>query len=266
MIYNIHINIKRMKNIHKYTYPFAAGKLKITTIGELTEQIKADIGFLIRIIENQLNPKVLDSSAYKIKHAQKGFEVLVEEEMIVYLKFCFDLEKNFGITTLSRESEEFPVLINEENTSVKKIHEFTFVNEDLKKYFLINMIKVFLSERKVKDFLIESSIIKYSTPNKLLKANFDLIGSAKNLDLAVNGWTYHYEIQNQKKEVKSKFAYQASFVQIKEVIFIGKDFLEVFKNKDEIAEFNTLEDLKSYRGSSSFAFIVITTSDEVLYF
>lgn len=255
-----------MKSIHKYTYPFGTGFIKISSANQFGDSIKSDIGFLIRIVENQLNSKIIDSSAYKIKHSQKGFDIVVEEEMIMYLKFCIELEQNFGITTLLREGSEIPILVNEENLTVAKLNEFTFSNEDLKKYFLINMIKSYLNENKLNDFLIESNVIKYSTPNKTLKANFDVDGLDKDFVFSVNGWAYIYSIVNQNKEVKTKFAYNPVEVQIRQVIYIGQNFLQIFTEKDEIAEFNTMDELEVFRSTKNYAFIVITNNDEVLYF
>lgn len=255
-----------MKSIHKYNYPLGTGFLKISTIEDLDQSTKLDIGFLIRIIESQLNAKIIDSSAYKIKNSQKGFEINVEDEMILYLKFCIDLELQHGIVSLIRDSQEIPVFINEENFSVTKLDEFTFSNDEIKKYFLIKLIKDLLTERKISDYLIESSVIKYSTRSKFLNTSFDLDGISKPITFPVNGWSYIYKVVNQNRNVKIKFAYNPIEVFMKEIIYIGSDFIQIYKEKDEIAQYNTLDEIEAYRKTRNYAFIINTVQDEIHYF
>ncbi len=147
--------------------PFGTSELKIKTLEEIDDNVAAEISYFVNTFYNELNPNIVNTSAYKFNHGQIGIPLFVKKEYLEFLSQHLELVmmtngeyQPFTLDEIYENDSEKLMNLDRRSNSVTKNREVQLERTINRKHFTIDVLSDYiLSEKKIKDFLIVSDSI-----------------------------------------------------------------------------------------------------------
>ncbi|MEO6728323.1 MAG: hypothetical protein ABIM99_00210 [Candidatus Dojkabacteria bacterium] len=144
--------------------PFGTSELKIKTLVEIDDTTAAEISYFVNTFYNELNPNILNSSAYRFNRGQVGIPLFIKKEYLEFLSQHIEL-----IDMTNGEYQPFILdevfegeignllVVDRKSNSVVKKRPMSLETTINRKHFTIDVLSDYiLTEKKFKDFLIVS--------------------------------------------------------------------------------------------------------------
>ncbi|MFS8131496.1 MAG: hypothetical protein ACMG57_06000 [Candidatus Dojkabacteria bacterium] len=159
--------------------PFGTSELKIKTLEEIDDVTASEISYFANTFYNELNPNIVNSSAYKFNHGQVGIPLFIKKEYLEFLSQHLDLVlmtngeyQPFLLDELFENDSEKLMTLDRRSNSVVKNREVQLERTINRKHFTIDVLSDYiLTEKKIKDFLIVSDSIFLARGNHSWKVD-----------------------------------------------------------------------------------------------
>lgn len=259
--------------LHKYIFPFGAKEMNISFANAQGKEVIEALSLLIHSFQNELNSRIVHSSAYGLNKAQLGLSVKVKEEFIDFIyeniKFSntfpefkpFKFEKALALNKIGDYVEINP----KENTLTKNLN-FTFDTTVLLKYFIVKKINQFLKENRISDYLLTTGTIQSSAGNLRWNANFYIDEISEHVHFKLHNESAILTTINQIDDDKkvSKFASVDKTVSGNFAILIGDDPCELKILTLKLGDLTKDYEFKTYAAEHGIQIMLINNNKEIL--
>jgi len=263
--------------IFQYTFLFGVSVLEIKSSTQFPKKVSEELAMLIETLQTELNPKIINSSAYRLNTSQVGMPAFVKPEFINYLKFCLKIKESPGteLFKLNQKeeddsNEDAPLYtISNKDSAVIRHKDVKFNSNLLSRYYIVEKINDLLEEVGDFNYLITTNLIQCSKGKLRWNTNFFI----PELDDYV-----HFKLHNQysiletipkdnkTRKTNTKFASMDKIIIPKYIIITGND---IFKAKFlglELGNTTSKYDFETIAKKENVSLTVISDANEVVNF
>jgi len=147
--------------------PFGTSELKIKTLEEIDDFTASEISYFLNTFYNELNPNIVNTSAYRFNRGQVGIPLFIKKEYLEFLAQHLDLVditngeyQPFLLEELEENNFDNLISIDRKSNSVVKNRPISLERSINRKHFTLDVLSDYiLTEKKIKDFLLVSDSI-----------------------------------------------------------------------------------------------------------
>jgi hypothetical protein len=237
--------------IYRYNFKFGTTQLALKTLSEIKESVKENIDVLINNFLVQLNHNIRNSAAEKFNSGQINIPIHVTREFIDFFEANFDFHRKFSdafnpfnLDYTEANSLEDLIVLHKRKSEIIKLKDFKFDTRHFRHAYIVDLLKQYLIEEKISDFLIQTGGINSCSGKFIWEIDFS---ESKTAEL------FRFQLFNQSgivverdRNKKSALEFTEDKINWQAVIMIGESAfylkgLEIF-----VSEIETAQDFQSF--------------------
>lgn len=230
------------KPVYEYIFKLGTGELNIKFADQISDETINRLSEIAEASNNELNYKVLNSSAYKFNKSQLDIPFFVHPLFIKYLDFCikiFDLNNKLSVLKINdsvsdKISDVFT--IDSKNDAITKSQSILITSNKLLKLFAIKELTDYLNTQKIPSYLISSDIIFASFGNLRWKLSLKPEQFDDSVDFKLYNEFAIVNLPHKKGTEVQKFALKAEKIHPTKIL-IGKNLVHLEFLASQLEEF-----------------------------
>ncbi len=223
--------------IYEYLIDFGPRVLKLKTNKEVKQKHLKNIHFILDEFLSELNHNVKNSSAEKFNSAQTNIPIYLKKEFIDFLEYNIDFYQYFS-NIFNPTNIQSGINIRKyykgdiKHGNIIKLKNFKLDTSFLRSVYILELLKNYLSEEKIKDYEINLPNIIVSKGDQSWESRFKDSDSFFNQKFNLRNKNALLIKRSPDHKKRNKFGAADNKINGKEYIIIGKD-LGILKSLED---------------------------------
>ena len=206
--------------------PFGTSELKIKTLTEIDDFTASEISYFLNTFYNELNPNIVNTSAYRFNRGQVGIPLFIKKEYLEFLSQHLELVvltngeyQPFLLNDIGQDDYGNVISLDRRSSSVTKNTEISLERTINRKHFTLDVLSDYiLSEKKIKDFLLVSDSVFLARGNHSWKVDIghhiqdDFTLELRNESIVIEPMEVHVST-NRFGEIQEEYPIEYVFLQ-----------------------------------------------------